>query len=271
MTRYALFAAALLGLVASPVAGAWGALGHRLVGRLAEQDLTPAARREVARLLAGEPVPTLAGVSAWADELRASDPGLGRQSTPWHYVNLGEDACRFDAARDCPGGDCVVGAIQAQVAVLRDHARPLEERRRALKFVVHFVGDIHQPLHAGYAHDKGGSTHQLRVPTPSGEKGSNLHSWWDSGMLAATGFDEDAHFARLQALPLVVPLDAMRPSPAASRWAMDACAIATSPGLYPGGSRLAADYAARWMPVADAQLRRAGSRLAQVLNAALAR
>lgn len=251
----------------APPAHAWGALGHRLVAALAEEELSPTARREVEALLAGEPEPTLAGISTWADELRASDPGLGRRSAAWHYVNLGEDGCSYDAARDCPDGDCVVGAIDAQLARLRDRSLPAQVRLQALKFVVHFVGDVHQPLHAGHAHDKGGNTVQIRVPSASGERGSNLHAWWDSGMLAQSGLAEVQWLARLRALPLAVEAGGI-PDPAG--WARQSCAIALSPGLYPREARLAPEYAQAWTPVAEEQLRRAGARLARALDLALA-
>lgn len=256
-------------MVGIPPAAAWGRLGHRLVGTLAEHDLRPAARAEVARLLAGEPHPTLAGVSAWADDVRANDPVLGRRSAPWHYVNLGERGCTYEAARDCPGGDCVIEAIGQQAAVLRDREQPLAARRQALKFLVHFVGDVHQPLHTAFAHDKGGNTRQIRIPTATGDRGGNLHGWWDSGMLEARSRDEAHHLQRLAAMPLAVALPREPLPPDAAAWAVEACAIALSPGFYPPGARLPRDYAARWMPVADAQMRRAGTRLAQILNAAL--
>lgn len=264
---------ALAGLATvAPPAFAWGALGHRLVGRLAEDELTPAARAEVQRLLAGEPDATLAGVSTWADELRANDPDLGRRSAPWHYVTMRAADCSYEPARDCADEACVVGAIREQAAVLADRARPLDERRRALKFVVHFVGDIHQPLHANNHGDKGGNTVQLRVPTPGGgEKGGNLHSFWDSGLIALTGLDEEAYLARLRALPLAVELAVPPLPPAAEAWASQSCAVALRPGLYPEGARLAPGYAQAWTPVVDVQLRRAGTQLAHVLNAALAR
>src|SRR5699024_8319409 len=98
-----LLLAALLCVIAAPAWG-WGPRGHRLVGHLAESQLNEAARAEAMRLLAGEEEPSLAGISTWADELRAHDPDLGRRSARWHYVNIGESGCRYERARDCPDG-----------------------------------------------------------------------------------------------------------------------------------------------------------------------
>ncbi|HBK46444.1 MAG TPA: endonuclease [Xanthomonadaceae bacterium] len=181
----------------SPQARAWGGQGHRLVARVADVQLTPQAHAEVERLLAGEPDPTLAGIASWADELRGNDQDLGKRTARWHYVNLGEHDCAYDPPRDCPNGDCVIEALKAQATLLADRSQPLAARRQALKFVVHLVGDIHQPMHAGYARDKGGNEFQLQF----GGKGTNLHSLWDSGMVNGLGLSDDAYLGRLLALP----------------------------------------------------------------------
>lgn len=263
-------------LWAPPPAAAWGKLGHRLVATLAEQELSPAARRELARLLAGESDPTLAGISTWADELREHDPGLGRRSATWHYVNIGEAGCRYQAADACPGGDCVVEAIRAQAAILADRGRGDAERLRALKFVVHFVGDVHQPLHAGFARDRGGNSIQVRVPAAfippwaEGNAGSNLHAVWDSGLLHSAGLGEASYLAHLRALPLAVPALRTPLPPPAGRWAEESCAIVLREGFRPARAALGTDYYASWRPLADERLRRAGSRLAALLDAALA-
>ena len=255
--------AAAASLAAAP-AHAWGAQGHRLVAALAWDDMSPEARAGAERLLALEPGATLPGIAAWADELRGSDPDLGRRSAGWHYVNIGEDECHYDAGSACPGGDCVVGAIQAQAAILADHSRPASERLQALKFVVHFVGDIHQPLHAGFGHDKGGNTVQVNLDG----KGSNLHRVWDSGLLNTRGLRDDEYHARLALLPLVVP-DRPALPPAAPRWAEQSCSIALADGFYPDRPRIGADYVERWLPMAEEQLRRGGVELARLLDAAL--
>lgn len=245
-------------------AHAWGALGHRLIASLAWDDLTPQTRRQIDDLLAGEAVPTLAGIASWADDLRENDPGLGRKSARWHYVNLGEHDCVYRMPRDCPGGDCVVEAIRTQAAILADRGKPRAERLQALKFVVHFVGDAHQPLHAGYGHDKGGNDVQIHW----NGTGTNLHSLWDRRMLTSTGRNEAAYLAHLRTLPRPSTDRIALPPPAAD-WVEQSCRIVKQPGFYPPRARLQQAYVDRYLPVAEKQLRAAGVALAGVLNAAL--
>ena len=246
-------------------AHAWGAQGHRLVGRIAETRLNPAAKAEVDRLLAGEAEPTLSGVAPWADQLRAKDPGLGRRSARWHYINMAEQDCRYEPAQQCRDGNCVVEALKAQTAILADRSRPDAERAQALKFVVHFVGDVHQPMHAGYAHDKGGNDFQVQFVN----RGTNLHSLWDSGLLNTRKLDDDGYVKVLQRLPrpaLPRRADITRDAPA---WAEASCRIAVAPGVYPASRKLEDDYTGRYRAVAETELRIAGERLGQLLNATL--
>jgi hypothetical protein len=252
---------------------AWGPTGHRLVARLAETQLRPQARAEVARLLRGEPDPTLAGVANWADDLRdnapgdnrdAGDPDLGRRTARWHYVNLAEDDCAYRPPAHCPNGDCVIEAIRSQRALLADPRQPDAVRAQALKFLVHLVGDAHQPLHAGYARDKGGNTVQLQVDG----KGSNLHRVWDSDVLASARLSEPKYFARLQRRP--PPLQPMGIARDPAGWAEASCRIVLRDGFYPARATLDPTYFVRWRPTAELQLRIAGFRLALLLNDTLA-
>jgi hypothetical protein len=265
MTRFLLALLLAFSLIPGE-ASAWGRLGHRLVAGLAWDELTPNARAAINELLKGEAEPTLAGVANWADDLRDNDPDLGKRTSRWHYVNLAEDGCRYEQARHCPnGGDCVIEAIRAQTAILADRTQPKATRLQALKFVVHFIGDVHQPLHAGYGHDKGGNDRQIQF----NGKGSNLHSLWDSGMLNDAGLDEAAYLQRLRAMPLAVPLARQALPPASAQWAQASCAIVVRPGFYPPKASIGADYVQAWRLVAEAQLRRGGAQLAATLNAAL--
>lgn len=268
MLRRILLCGGLLAAFALPSSAlAWGKLGHRLVAQVAERDLTPAARAEVSRLLAGEPDPTLPGVASWADELREHDPDLGKRSARWHYVNIGESNCRYEARRDCPNGDCVIEALKTQTAILADRTRPRAERAQALKFVVHFTGDAHQPMHAGYGHDRGGNDRQISFRG----RGTNLHAFWDSGMLNSQNLSGDAWLARIGArAPSVNASAPVRLPPPAADWAEAACRIAVSPGVYPRRARINEAYVTTHLPQVEQELRDAGARLGALLNTALA-
>ena len=246
-------------------AWAWGAQGHRLVARIAEARLDPQAQAEIDRLLATEPGATLSSIAPWADQLRAEDPDLGKRSAGWHYVNIAEDGCVYDPPRHCRNGNCVIEALKEQSALLANHSLPDAQRLQALKFVVHLAGDIHQPMHAGYGHDKGGNTHQLQF----NGRGTNLHSLWDSGMFYALQLDDEQYLQRLQALPAPTGISAPQLQRDAAQWAEQSCGIATRKGVYPTRRTIDDAYASIWRPVAETQLRLGGERLAALLNTLL--
>ena len=245
---------AALGLLCGLDAHAWGAQGHRVVATLAEKELTPAARKEVSRLLALEPGQTLVSVSTWADEHR-SEP-----SRPWHYVNFPRGDCLYKARRDCADGRCVVAAIQAQIKVLASSA-PDEERLVALKYLVHFAGDVHQPLHAGFQDDKGGNTYQLQAF----KHGSNLHALWDTGLIESLGEDTRTMAARLARKGK----DRGKVNPwTAKQAAQESCRIVAQSGFYPARV-VGNDYIATYVPVLEDRLALAAARLAELLNRVL--
>ena len=158
----------------------WGALGHRVIADIALDRLSPGVAAETRRLLAGR---SLADVSTWADSQRTALPNTG----PWHYVDILVTDSSYVPARDCKEGACVVDALTNQLALLADRTRPDSVRAVALKWVVHLVGDLHQPLHAGERGDRGGNDIKI---TFAGRQ-SNLHSLWDSGLLTSYGQSED--------------------------------------------------------------------------------
>ena len=264
-SRFAAFAIAILATAAP--AWAWGPLGHRIVADLAAARLTPTARAQVDTLLTSARARSLADVANWADEIR-DDPSrdeLGRETAPLHYVNM-HGSCDYKPALDCPDGHCVVGAIGRYTAILGNRRLPLHERAQALNFVVHFVGDVHQPLHAGYKNDKGANDYQVQF---EGE-GSNLHRVWDSGLLATRHMDAREYTAFLERqgpVQLPAPIAPLDNPPA--QWAEQSCRIVMGGGVYPRGHVISDAYIARERPVAERQLRLAGMRLADLLNRAL--
>lgn len=146
----ALLVGFVLGFGDMSFAHAWGSEGHQVIAIIAQAQLTPRAKAEVDRLLAIEPGETFASISTWADEHR--NPA----TAPWHYINFPRGDCVYNERRDCPDGRCVVVAIKRQVEVLGSSAKD-EKKLTALKYLVHFVGDVHQPLHVGFQDDRGGN------------------------------------------------------------------------------------------------------------------
>lgn len=154
---------------------AWGPEGHAIVAEIAEARLTPAAKAQVTALLALEHHQHLDQVSSWPDDYRPMHPETG----PWHFVDIPLSASEYEAKRDCDGGNCVVVQIQHFAAGLGDSKASPQDRLTALKFVVHFLGDIHQPLHCEDNGDKGGNDVHLAYF----HKGTNLHAVWDGGII----------------------------------------------------------------------------------------
>jgi len=268
MTRgyFALISSLLLALLPVP-ASAFGPLGHRIIGLLAERQLTPAAAAQVRQLLAGEPEPTLAGVSNWADELRDSDPERGKATARWHYVNFPRGDCAYAPARDCPDGNCVVAAINRNFLALSDRHRSDAERAEALKFLVHLIGDVHQPLHAGYQDDRGGNQFQISY---RGD-GWNLHSVWDSLIVDSRQLDAD-DYADVLMKQSPLPFDATRHSDrSVLEWAQESCRIVQQPDFYPVTHKLDDAYLLAHRSLLEQRLRQAGARLADMINYALAK
>ena len=263
----------------SPPLEAWSPRGHRLVGELAERQLQPETRRAVAELLEGEPEPTLGGVAYWADALRNADPERFAATSRWHYVKLQPGTCTLDRAKDCPDGACVVGAIEAQSRILADASRPRDERREALKFLVHFVGDAHQPMHAGHREDQGGNRVAivLRTDIPpeayardryrDGVMQTNVHSLWDYYVLGS--FDgTDAQYAdRLHAQGWPARPASLTP---AAAWAGESCRTSDRTGLYPADANLDHAYLDAFRPLAEQRVRQGAFRLAHLLDELLA-
>jgi hypothetical protein len=164
----------------------WGPEGHDLVARTAQAQLTSAARARINKIL--QPGETLVSISSWADRYRIAHPETG----PWHYIDIPIANAHLNMSRDCAKDDCVVARIEQFRDRLKNPATPPAERREALLFLVHFVGDMHQPLHSSNNQDRGGNETQVVFQG----RGTNLHSLWDIGLLRRMG-TEDELFPKL--------------------------------------------------------------------------
>jgi hypothetical protein len=254
---------ALAAWAALPLSGwAWGVDGHRAVGLIASHHLTEKARRQVGALLGTQ---TLALVSTQPDEMRYL-PEF-KETAPWHYVNtalgLGHD--QYLQAVKGQANPNAYNVLLTKIKEMRDPAKTPAQRAEALIFVVHIVGDIHQPMHTGRAEDKGGNDIKL---TYRG-KDTNLHSLWDSGLLDYQG---------LTYTEMGQQYDAAVPAPLAKTWQASTDPAEWLFESYTAATQLYAEAAQnpnpdyRYYPAhADLmkqRIQQAGVRLAAVLNEA---
>ena len=196
----------------------------------------------------------------------AASHGLGRRSAKWHYINF-DGRCGFEPPRDCRGNNCVVTQTNMMFRTLADTNAADASRAAALKYVVHFVGDLHQPLHASPRDDKGGNDYQVNI---DGE-GSNLHRVWDGTILERRGLGWEDYAVELLQTPLPddPTLGSERP---VLDWALESCALVEAGDIYPAEGTHAIDpaFLDERRPLAERRLREAGHRLAALLNHALA-
>src|SRR5262245_2559055 len=163
-------------------ARAWGSEGHSIVAEIAQRNLSPAARAQIAELLPNGA--SLASLSTWADDIRP----IFDKSFNWHFVSIPLDQTDYDPIRHCsdtPRGDCVINAIDRFTKILGDRSAPIDTRREALKYLVHFVGDLHQPLHT-VKDFLGGNQFEVRFfvdPRKKTIEDTNLHAVWDTGLI----------------------------------------------------------------------------------------
>lgn len=258
---------ALLVLLVASTAQAWGPTGHRVVGYIAEAELSPAARAEVRRLAPEG----LAAVATWADEIKSDPRYTGKapgavDTRPWHYLNTrdADDYRRVVAGR---GVRHVVDAIGWAEGVLSDGSAPDTERAEALRWLVHLVGDLHQPLHVGFAADRGGNTIEVEG------LGGNLHWLWDGPLVDGIGRGARAIADGLSHRPFALPV-----GDGVDDWALEGIALrgevyrSNGRPFGPRVKRIAAPSAAdraRWGAIVEWRLLLAGHRLAARLEALL--
>jgi len=263
----AVFLGLILLVLATPRSWAWGREGHRLTALVAEAYLTPEAKAQVKELLRSE---SLADVAPWADTYRTDHP----ETAPWHYVDIPRSAAKFDRERDCPLSakdpkspwrDCATDRILYFEGRLGDTSLPLADRAMALKFLVHLIGDIHQPFHA-IGDDRGGNNIHVNFlgSTQCDTYTCNLHGVWDDSMIDERGLSE-AKYTALLLQDIKTNhwerLDGGEPTTWANishHYAVDA--------YVPNGTMLTHDYFNEEIQIVDAELALGGLRLAHVLN-----
>ncbi|HLF66645.1 MAG TPA: S1/P1 nuclease [Gammaproteobacteria bacterium] len=242
-------------LLVMPLTWAWNATGHMLVAQLAYDQLNEKTKARVANILGGDDFIT---ASVWADDIKAQgNDSMNR----WHYINLPE-----------PYEENVVWAINQSVAVLKDPKASKAAQKQALKGLLHWVGDIHQPLHAT-SRDRGGTLFFL-AKNPDGK---NLHQYWDKGAgalpylkrplsLKSKQWLQDTAHAWQQAYP---PTATQLKQTDPMQWAQESFLIAQTRGFVGVSPKQvpSSAYQTEVQALTERQIVLAGARLAQVLNA----
>jgi nuclease S1 len=237
----------------------WWDLGHRIVARLAESRLTPQTREAVRDILDGQ---SLADASVWADNIRQ----YRHDADKLHYVNIPLADTRYVPGRHCPGGQCIVAAIEQERYLLADPAASPEQRAEALRFLIHFMGDLHQPLHTADNGDRGGNQ---RSVTFLGHA-TDLHKVWDGEMIDSSVVNQEAYFKALRRRMDSLDLRALEAGTVVD-WAMEGHRIAAEHTYrLPRDGRIGRAYVRANRPIVDRALIAGGVRLAKVLNDALA-
>jgi len=239
----------------------WGYEGHQVIALIAMKYMTADAQARAGDLLDGSAIDAVAN---WADDYRHDY----RETGPWHYIDIPLADSKIDLARECPDGDCVIAKTQQFLAVLKDPKADKDAKAQALRFVIHFVGDLHQPLHDEDNGDKGGNTRYVvfeRHP-------DNLHWIWDTGLLEHINRNPAAFAAELESR--ITPQDlAEWQKGSIEDWVMEGHRLAQTVAYgdlsNENPSPITPEYERQVVSVIELQLEKASVRLAHLLNDAL--
>jgi hypothetical protein len=257
LTRFTLLLI-LISLIPA-IAWGWGPEGHTQVGMLALQSLDPTARQRVRDLLTTDDISAINKACNWPDHVRETSEWAW--SAPQHYVNIPRSSSHYERQRDCPDGLCVTEAIKKYADQLSDPR--LDERKQweAFAWLCHLMGDLHQPLHAGYRDDLGGNTVEVRFKGES----MNLHQFWDRALIREN-FKPNGNWQKL-VLSSDPTLFSKPWNPMETDIWTDESHQLAGEKVYPTGEVIRADFAENGWILIRQQWIRGGERLAWILNA----
>jgi len=259
---------------------AWGNRGHQIIARIAMTRLSSGARETIAQLL--EPGETLESISTWADGIKTQRA----ETRSWHYVAIPLTDNRYSRAKDCKREEtCIIDAITQQISILKDDTRDAKERAEALKFLVHLVGDLHQPFHVTTntnPQDLAGSW--VRVTSLSGGA-TNLANIWDNDLVdyglkqsarSVTDYTNQLNKKFRSSNNQNSPGTYISTQGSITDWALATHNLAWDAYYHSNGEFMVADRNRSWkldqayydknVPSVEAQMVRAGVRLAKILN-----
>ncbi|MEX2299870.1 MAG: S1/P1 nuclease [Bryobacterales bacterium] len=245
-------------LNASP-AWAWGPLGHLIVARIAEREVGSKAASRLRFYLEKEG--GIESAARWAGDIAGERPDTAR----WSFIHIAPSAMELDLTQQCPANDCVTVKIREFEGIARLGVRDRTQITEAVKFMIHLMGDLHQPLHAGYASDEGGG----KIPVLLNGRQMSLLDAWETTLVERLGTDDAAIADRL--LQKMTSAQREQWSDGNLRdwtWESHLLAARVAYGALPSGSpkALNEDYIAQAAQVIETQLMKAGVRLARILD-----
>jgi hypothetical protein len=247
----------LLACINSNTVWAWGQTGHRITGQIAEQWLSPEAKIAIGNILGPE---SLAEASTYPDDMRSA-PGEFWQKTanPYHFVTLADGQHYHDT--DCPPEGDSVSALKHFTRVLQRDDSTTADKQLALRFIVHLIGDLHQPLHVSSAKvkDKGGNA----VPVTFFKRQTNLHKVWDSDLIDQQKLSFSEYASWLNA-KITHEQHSNWSAGYYQQWVSESAALRD--GVYPLSPELGWDYLYQHNPTVKVRLQQAGVRIAAHFN-----
>jgi len=231
----------------------WGQIGHRTVGHIADGMVSKKAQKQLRRVLGHE---TLAEVSTWMDEVKSDD--AYDYANSWHYCTI-PDGMTYEEAPEQEGGD-VIWAIETIIEELKAGGLSAEDESTKLKFLVHLVGDIHQPLHVGNGEDRGGNDARVQY---FGTK-TNLHSVWDSRMIEGKQYSY-TEFADWINHPSKTQVKEWQAA-SVREWAYESMSYRDQVYDVPENGRLSYEYGYKYFDIIKLRILQGGIRLAGVIN-----
>lgn len=247
-------------LLSLPAFG-WGQIGHRVTGEIAERHLNPAAKKQIEAIL---PLESLAEASTYADDMKSNPSEFWqRTASPWHYVTVPEHKHYHDVG--APEQGDAYTALKKFTATLKDPKSSLEEKQLALRFIVHLIGDLHQPLHAGNGKDRGGNDVKVRFFWQD----SNLHRVWDSQMIGQKELSYTEWTDWLDKKITAQDISDWHSTDPAV-WITESTKIRDT--IYPkDANKMSYDYLYDHIPTVKRRLQQAGIRIAHYLNEVFAK
>jgi len=243
--------------LAAHLAFAWGSVGHRAIAEIAYQNLDKKAKKAITQLLGSDYLPLYAN---WADEIKSDNAEFKALGKTPHYINMTEDET-FEMAKDHKYS--IYNAYQEQLSILQDKGKSDQERAIALKLLVHFIADMHQPMHCGRPEDRGGNDVKVTWFGTS----SNLHRVWDSDLINYTqlSYSELATFALYYSQAADKDLYSTDPA----LWLNESKRLADDIYAHVGNGKFYYAYPYQYLETVYTQIEKAGLRMAEVFNAAL--